>query len=115
MVTRAEKRAYHNGWRKANRDKVRKYAAAYRVKNPGLHRKWQRKRWGLPEPTRPEPAMCENCAWPSMEGKSLCLDHDHVTGQFRGWLCHRCNAGIGLLGDNIASLRSAVAYLEKHA
>jgi hypothetical protein len=115
MVTSAAKRAYINGWRKANRDKVRGYAAAYRAKNPEVMRRLRRKRWGLPEPTRPEPAVCELCAAPRPGAKTLCLDHDHVTGQFRGWLCHRCNAGIGLLGDDLASLRRAVAYLEKNA
>jgi Recombination endonuclease VII len=80
---------------------------AYRARN--------RKNDGLPEPLYPEPAMCEICAWPRMEGKPLHLDHDHVTGQFRGWLCNKCNVGIGMLGDDLASLRRAVAYLEKHA
>lgn len=45
--------------------------------------------------------------------ESLCLDHDHATGAFRGWLCHSCNLGIGLLGDNADALRRALAYLER--
>ena len=41
------------------------------------------------------------------------LDHCHDTNIFRGWLCHNCNSGIGLLGDNLEGLNKAVAYLEK--
>jgi Recombination endonuclease VII len=89
--------------------------AASRAKRSEFYRKWRRDYKGLPEPTRPEPAMCEVCAWPRTEAQSLCLDHDHVTGQFRGWLCRNCNLGIGSLGDDLASLRRAVAYLEKNA
>jgi hypothetical protein len=41
------------------------------------------------------------------------LDHDHVTGEFRGWLCGTCNSGLGGLGDNIQGLHRAIAYLER--
>lgn len=44
---------------------------------------------------------------------SLHADHDHATGQFRGLLCGRCNPGIGLLGEDINVLRSAIAYLRR--
>lgn len=40
------------------------------------------------------------------------VDHDHVTGKFRGWLCNNCNVGLGMLGDSIGTLRDAVSYLE---
>jgi hypothetical protein len=43
----------------------------------------------------------------------LHLDHCHVTGSFRGWLCGKCNTGLGMLGDNIAGLKAAIAYLER--
>ncbi|MBC7593304.1 MAG: hypothetical protein H7288_05100, partial [Kineosporiaceae bacterium] len=41
------------------------------------------------------------------------IDHDHVTGAFRGFLCGRCNKGLGLLGDSIEGLRKALLYLER--
>ena len=40
-------------------------------------------------------------------------DHDHETGEFRGWLCKKCNTGMGALGDNLESLLRAVQYLAK--
>lgn len=39
------------------------------------------------------------------------LDHDHETGMFRGWLCHRCNTGIGSLGDSAEGLENALRYV----
>lgn len=46
-------------------------------------------------------------------GKRLFVDHDHQTGAVRGILCHKCNAGIGALGDGVEGVRRALAYLER--
>lgn len=43
----------------------------------------------------------------------LLVDHDHDTGAVRGLLCHHCNAGIGMLRDNITVMKSAIEYLKK--
>ena len=42
----------------------------------------------------------------------FCLDHDHVTGEFRGWLCAKCNSALGLMQDSPTILRKAIEYLE---
>jgi hypothetical protein len=49
----------------------------------------------------------------SMTGKKkhLCIDHSHKTGMVRGLLCDKCNRGIGLLNDNIITIKSAIDYL----
>lgn len=60
----------------------------------------------------PKPEVCECCHKPPV--KHFCLDHDHITGQFRGWICDRCNTGIGKLGDSIEGLENALLYLYKH-
>jgi hypothetical protein len=48
-------------------------------------------------------------------GKKLgpwCCDHDHETGDYRGYLCHDCNRGIGILNDDPNRLRKAAKYIE---
>lgn len=65
-------------------------------------------------PTYPEPDNCECCgATPRGRYRSLMADHDHRTGQFRGWLCGKCNTGIGRLGDNIEGVSNALDYLNR--
>ncbi len=39
------------------------------------------------------------------------LDHNHDTNQFRGWLCHNCNMGIGAFKDSVDILKKAIEYL----
>ena len=60
--------------------------------------------------------VCENCGEdPSkrrgLGKKPLVVDHDPETKQFRGWLCERCNLGLGYLGDNEAALLRAYEYV----
>lgn len=45
---------------------------------------------------------------------TLSLDHDHVNGKFRGWLCRSCNLGLGCLGDNLDAVERAIDYLTKN-
>jgi hypothetical protein len=37
-------------------------------------------------------------------------DHDHKTKQFRGWICKKCNTGLGGIGDTAESVVNAVLY-----
>lgn len=56
----------------------------------------------------PKPEFCECC---KQIPTKWCLDHNHDDDSFRGWLCDKCNTGIGNLGDNIAGIVNALNYL----
>ncbi len=57
---------------------------------------------------RPRPDYCELC---SIASNRICFDHDHVTGLFRGWICHRCNATLGFVEDSPELLEKLAQYL----
>lgn len=41
----------------------------------------------------------------------MVIDHNHITGEFRGWICRTCNGAIGMLGDDVETLRRAIAHI----
>ncbi|WP_439372911.1 endonuclease domain-containing protein [Bradyrhizobium sp. DASA03120] len=58
----------------------------------------------------PPPPTDNKCAICHREGP-LAIDHDHETGQFRGYICRECNMGLGKLGDTVEALQRVLAYL----
>jgi len=59
---------------------------------------------------RPDNIHCPICGI-YVEGSQIHKDHDHKTGKFRGWLCFKCNVGLGNFGDDPARLIAAAVYL----
>lgn len=53
---------------------------------------------------------CAICEQPP-DGKELCVDHCHASGEIRGLLCGPCNRGLGAFRDDVTALRQAIAYL----
>jgi hypothetical protein len=51
---------------------------------------------------------------PTAPLKTLDLDHDHVTGRVRGFLCRGCNLALGGARDNPDILRALAEYVEQH-
>lgn len=55
---------------------------------------------------------CDICDIPEARCESrLHLDHDHETGEFRGWLCGKCNRMLGLANDSVEVLMNAFEYI----
>ena len=55
---------------------------------------------------------CAICGVPEIECSTrLHMDHDHRTGDFRGWLCNKCNRMLGLGGNSPEILERGAMYL----
>jgi hypothetical protein len=50
---------------------------------------------------------CKICSEPAEV-----VDHDHETGKFRGFLCNKCNMGLGHFDGDREKLLSAIKYLK---
>lgn len=59
--------------------------------------------------TYPPGPACEICGLPFESTPNF--DHNHSTGDFRGWLCASCNHGLGKFKDSPDVLRAALRYL----
>lgn len=60
--------------------------------------------------------LCAICRSASPQGRGRWhIDHDHVSGQFRGLLCNNCNRGIGYFGDDPDIIRAAADYVAEHS
>jgi len=59
---------------------------------------------------RPPPARCECC---NQKKDKLIYDHDHGILILRGFLCKKCNIGLGHFGDNLEGVLRGALYLEK--
>ena len=46
------------------------------------------------------------------KNRDVNLDHDHITGKIRGYICNNCNTGIGTLKDDISILKRAIKWLK---
>lgn len=53
------------------------------------------------------------CSFQGCIGDGICLDHDHKTGQVRGWLCGNHNTMLGLAGDREVDLEEGIKYLQR--
>ena len=51
---------------------------------------------------------------PGGKWKNFHVDHDHETRKVRGLLCNSCNVTLGVVKEDIHTLKSMIEYLESH-
>lgn len=93
--------------------------SCYNIKQFGRTKLCQtvrKSRYGITEEEFQSKRISQNnkCAICNKEFLKPCVDHDHVTGKFRGLLCQICNRGIGHFKDNVVLLAAAIVYLESY-
>ncbi len=111
-------RARYSVYYAANSDMILAKAAAGRVNDPDKYRaagrRAARKRTGVTNPTgEMKTGACyrAGCTYVG----PLDFDHWHhgpKKGEFRGWLCRRCNLVAGNMEDSAEGLRALADYLD---
>jgi len=106
-MTQEQKQQAHNArmrrWRKANSHKVRKINHRYRF---GISKKQYQ---SLLNKQNNRCAICNR----KSKRRALAVDHCHRHKLVRGLLCTACNVALGLLRDDLKSLKRAIRYLQK--
>jgi recombinational DNA repair protein (RecF pathway) len=100
-------------WQRANPEKCVEQSRRHREKYPEKATQRARRRALRKFGLTLELDLCQICGERNRSGKKLSIDHDHKSGSFRGFLCARCNLGIGFFNDSPALLESASKYLEQ--
>lgn len=61
-----------------------------------------------------EPFTCPVCqsTFIRQYKNDVVLEHDHKTGEIRGWLCRMCNNGMGMMDDNVNILQRAINWIK---
>lgn len=105
-----------------NPEKVRESCNRWYKNNPDKaaikHSKIKEKKYGVTpaqftEMMVSQNSKCSICKLEPNDGRSLCIDHCHKTGQVRGLLCSKCNQALGLFKDDKFILQEAISYLTK--
>lgn len=67
-----------------------------------------------PKPKIGEEFYCRVCdrTITIQQNRDINLDHSHTTGDIRGWVCNRCNTGLGNFRDNVSVLERAIRWLK---
>jgi hypothetical protein len=122
-------KAIRRKYREANRDRINTQQRAWRDANPDKCRKYRDAQKENAQAQRRENSigkgaaghfaqqlakqneLCAICSRPLDKGWHTHLDHNHVTGQFRGILCRFCNTGLGFFSDSVDTMQKAIDYL----
>jgi hypothetical protein len=94
------------------------YCVLCRTKKSAAWRPTDKKKWKPRKLLRAHPDrkdVCGSCRNPPPPGQHLFIDHCHLSGRVRGFLCNSCNAGLGFFYDDPNRLKLAIKYLARWA
>lgn len=111
--------------RYGNQRATQEYRERLRVEDPDklrtIYRRADLMKYGVTEAQydavyRKQGGVCAICGQPETTRRKgtvmrLAIDHDHLTGKFRGLLCNTCNRAIGLAKEDPGFLFAAARYL----
>lgn len=79
----------------------KEHCAKWNAENLGYRRNWwYQKQYGITlgtfeEMVKAQNGLCAICGNPPSNGRTLHVDHNHMTGKLRKLLCFRCNGMLG--------------------
>ena len=121
---RLQERMQSRAWRAKTPDKQKQYSKKFRESEHGkvrIKNSMLKHSYGITLADynilhAQQKGLCAICQNPPAvgQGKTLHVDHDHVTGTIRGLLCHHCNTALGAFGESAERLEKAIAYIQKY-
>jgi hypothetical protein len=103
------KRKYAGTFKERRNQSVRNYRLRDPERTRRQWREYKTRKLLVATKGRVKPSVCDVCG----NGGKICFDHSHAHGNFRGWLCNRCNLILGHAKDNPEILRKLATYLEQ--
>ncbi len=93
------------------RSECKEYRASKKAISSKVRREYEAKH---PRPKIGEEFYCRVCDRTIVvqRNRDVNLDHNHETGDIRGWICNRCNTGIGNLRESVSILRRAIKWIK---
>ena len=93
--------------------RVRKDRSNYRIKScRSCERKENEELRQIHKLAPAKGEFCD-CCHKKVGSKNLQLDHCHDKKVFRGWICNKCNFGLGNFGDTERGIMKALEYLRR--
>ena len=108
-----DRKAYFKQWRVDNKHRQVQHRWTHRLKRYGITEEKFEQMWAEQE------GCCKICGTAmerqaeKRQSNECVIDHDHETDEVRGLLCRACNAGIGLLNEDVSKLEAAIRYLNE--
>ncbi len=123
------RKIYLKNWKEENKDKLREQSKLWKAKNrdrvnEGARRGYKKNRHNILARIRKKKYGIDEKEYAKINSKKICpvckrvskknlsIDHDHITGKIRGYICNNCNVALGRVADSPIILRALAKYLD---